>query len=453
MPIASYKPDASIPAHPNLPSIQTPSYKTTVYDDKVLPLASLISYMSGAPWTVTYYQQVVGLHNDLREIDPGQENTYQSYNKIVGMEFRVKGMLSTSYNNDEAITVVTGSSSIYPFLTPNMADYFTALTADNQLAIFRISDVGRDTFNRDSVHTVEYNLVGYAPDKSELMSDLETKTIKTVYFNKERLLEGLSPILNSEDYEKVINLKALYCETVAYYMSSFFNKRYGTLVVPGQHQIVYDHFLMDYLMKIVETTDAPEIRHVRMITNDDDECMGQPQFWELLRTKDYRGRNLCNDTMGLVSKFAFCGNSYVKGINFSNIDYVVYPDDPDDSTQLTTARPYQTIGMKEIVTTTGFKGRDFSQEDNMFSRAGRTNVLIHDVLVDDKYVLSEAFYGGADSQSILEILVRDYMQGSTIDLDMLYALTSTFRYWKRLEQFYYGPILMTLIQEANRSQY
>jgi len=77
----------------------------------------------------------------------------------------------------------------------------------------------------------------------------------------------------------------------------------------------------------------------------------------------------------------------------------------------------------------------------------------HPVLKDDFYVLSRAFYEDTADKSVLEILVKDYLKMQTLDLDKLYRLTETFKKLGRLEQFYYGPILMVLIKEADRASY
>jgi hypothetical protein len=111
------------------------------------------------------------------------------------------------------------------------------------------------------------------------------------------------------------------------------------------------------------------------------------------------------------------------------------------------------LSIQELNDTTVGKGAAYLPADNTLVKDTTTYSLIHEVLVDDKYVLSESFYAATAQQSVLEILVKDYLKGNSLDLSMLYAVTDKFRQWKRLEQFYYGPLLMTLIKEADRAQY
>ena len=453
MPIAGHKPLTQVNTQPSLPTIEPKNHKGIIYDDKNVPLHSLIAYISGAPMSVDWYAQVVGEHNDLREIDTEQHGNQQQYQKTVGLELRVAGPLQSSYDPETSITKVQGSATVYPFMRPNVADYFITDTPDNQRAIFRVSQVDRKTFNRDSVYSIEYEMVGYVSNNPVMYQDFENKTIRTYHFSKERLVEGLNPTLRSEDYHRVANLKALYSDIVKHYYDTFFNKRYSTLVLPAQSHAIYDSFLVNYLLKLNDTFDAYEIRSIKQIPTDGDTYLNQKQFWDLMLYKDYTGRRLCNDEMVLVSKLLFNRNGFVAGLAYSNIDYVVYPKTPDTSTQIPDRYGIKLEAMETVVDTTAYKGTVADVLDNQYVTPLKTLELIHGVLDDAKYVLSAAFYNDTDNMSVLELLVKAYLQGKPIDLDMLYALCDQYRYWKRLDQYYYAPILMTLVKEADRATY
>jgi hypothetical protein len=250
-----------------------------------------------------------------------------------------------------------------------------------------------------------------------------------------------------------MNLKVLYQEMVKYYFRTFFSPEHATLIIPGQADAYYDSFVVNYLLKIVQTGDAPELRKLRVIPTDRDKFLSQTQLWDLMLQRDYTGRLYSNNEMGLVSKHLFNKNIYVQGIAFSNIQYVVYPDTPDTSALIGGDAAVKMLSIQELNDTTVGKGAAYLPADNALVKDTTTYSLIHEVLVDDKYVLSEHFYAATAQQSVLEILVKDYLKGNSLDLNMLYAVTDKFRQWKRLEQFYYGPLLMTLIKEADRAQY
>ena len=452
MAIASHKPVVQLPTQPNLPKVQPNNYKSIIYDDNNVPLTSLIAYTEGAPWSVDYYGQVLSRDNDLREVDSAQPNIYQQYQKIVGMEIRVSSALGTSYDTENALTTSTGNGLVYPFLVPNVNDYFVTDAGDAELGIFRVTNVERKTFNRDSAFAIDYELVGYVSRSKELYDSLVAKVIRTYYFSKDRLIEGLQPILKDTEHQQVHSLKAYYRDIVSYYFKTFFNRSYMTLVLPGQEHAIYDSFLVNYLFKIVDTFDAPEIRGVKQIPTDNDPYLSQPQLWSLLYDKDYDGLASCNQSMGLVTRYVFNTSIYINGLAFSNIDYIVYPVAADLSVKTATDERLKPVSVEVIAEAKNSTGSPADLINNTYVDNNKTYQLTPLVMGDRFYVLSEAFYSGGEL-SVLEILVKDYLKSQTLDLNKLLALCKHFKGLGRLEQFYYGPILLTLLKEADRASY
>jgi len=456
MPIAGQKPTSEPEVRVELPAVEPTNYKSVIYDDNNVPLQSLLAFVEGAPWPVDYYAQVKAQHNDLRDVDPGQQAVYQQYQKFVGLEIRVDQALTTSFDSNSANSTVTGSGNMYPFMKVNVGDVFVTDVADNKRAMFRLTEVSRRTFNRDSAWTIEYTMIGYvdgSADNQAQFAALENGTIRTYYFSKDRLLEGLQPFIKSEEYANVTNLRSVYEDLIQYYFQNIFNLKYSTLVVPGQDYAIYDMHLVEFLMKIVDTEDADQIKHVKRLTADNDIYLQQPDLWSMLYERDYPQRLRCNQVFGLVGRNYFNRNTFLTGFRYSNVQYLVYPNDPDTSLNIEGTCGAKPIDLQEIINTTPFKGQDYSDVDNTYVDDLKSYDIIHEVLSDDRYVLSAAFYDDTDDKSLLEILVRDYMNRAAIDLPKLLACCNVFKKWKRLEQFYYGPLLLTLLREAYRAQY
>ena len=453
MAIASRKPTSNVRTQPNLPKVQPDSYKSIIVDDKSTPINSLLAYIAGSIWTVDYFSQVVSRDNDLREIDPGQSDILQQYQRTIGLEIRVESTPATSYDSETGLTTVHGSGLLYPFMTPNVSDYFVSDMANSEKAIFRITQVDRKTFNRDSVFAIEYDLVGFVSAQPVIYQSLIDKTIRSYHFSRDRLIDGLQPTIKTEEFQKVVNLKTAYSNLASHYFKSFYDHRYQTLVLPGQSYAIYDSFLLSYLLKIVETTDAPEIRSIRQLPTDGDRFFEQTQFWDMMLNKNYQARTQCNNVMGLVSKLIFNFNTFIHGAMYTNIDYFIYPNNPDLSTSVAGENEYKVLSFETIIDTTPYKGGLTTAISNQYVTATKVYELIKEILTDTTYVLSSDFYNETTNMSVLEIITKDYMKNSSIDLDMLYALLAQYPNWKRLEQFYYGPILLTLIKEADRAQY
>lgn len=453
MAIASLKPDVVTTTEKNEPRIEPKTYKGIIYDDKFMPVKALTAYIEGSPWTVNFYSAIVSKHNDLRDLDIAQPDILQQYQKIIDYEIRVTTPLTSSYDNTTGITSVTGSGNVYSTIMPNIVDYFITDTNDNRLAIFKINSVDRRTFNDASIFQIDYILVGFITEGStyqQMFDDLEAKSVKKFYFSKERLIDGLQPLVKEAEYQDILNLKTSYFDLVNYYFNNFFNLETKTFILPGQEYKIYDPYLVSYVLKIVNVEDNINIMKVRELVNDDDKYLSQNNFWTCLLNKDKVGLNYCNKEMGLLSKHWFNKNTYIKGLMYSYIDYIVYPVSVDSSLNKITETNNKVVSEDANIIETQIRNSSLS---NTFNINNNNYDIIKPVLEDDFYVLSEAFYENTNEQSILEICVKDYFNNVSLNLEMVKELVSKYQHWSRLEQFYYGPILLVLIREANKGLY
>ena len=207
MPIATLKPTTNpLPTGDTLKATKA-GYKGIIVDNKREPVNALLSYVSGFPWTVNYYSQVQTLHTDIRALDVGQQSVYQQYSLIKGMDLRVTSPIKPSQDSETALLTVTGDAIVYPFLVPNVDDVFIANIGDNLDGLFRITNVTRNSSNLDSVHTIDYELIEHINSlDNQRYRDLEAKVTKVFHFDKNRLMEGLNPNLDTEEYGTVKDL-------------------------------------------------------------------------------------------------------------------------------------------------------------------------------------------------------------------------------------------------------
>lgn len=454
MGIANYKPDINITPDKNIPSIQPSSYKSIVNDDNKIPLLSLLAYVTGSPWPVDYYSQYISKHNDLREIDTNQPGVYQQYQLIRNLELRVLSPLTDSYNSTTSLTDVVGTANFYPYVIPNINDYFITDVGDIEKGIFRITNVERKSFDNDSVYEIEYSLVGYVSSQQELYENLLDKTIKNYCFNKDRLLENLQPIVKEEEQQQINDLYVLYKDIVTYYFDNFVSAKYYTLVIPGQNDAIYDPFLTDYLFKLVDSRDSDKIKNLRSLSIDGDIFLKQPQLFSLLATKNLSGITTCNKYMGYISKINFNSNSTLRGVFFNYMKYFVYPSTIDVSNLIAELPLPKTLEEDyTLEPTTNSNGLIYNVTTDLYVSDLLTVPYIHPANKDDNYILSDAFYSNTEDKSVLEILVRDYLNNNIIKTDMLLGLCNRFRLWNRLDQFYYGPLILTLIKQSNKDTY
>ena len=452
MPIARHKINSTPKTKPNVPKVEPKEYKSIIHDDRVTPINSLVAYIEGASWTVDYYSQVVSEHNDLREIDPGQSGVFQQYQKILGYELRVSTALTSNYDAETGISTVSGNANIYPGLIPNISDYFVTDTNYNKKAIFRLTNVERKTFNFESTYYIEYELVGYIDTLQTLYSDLEEKSIRTYHFSKERLIDGFQPLVKEEEYQEIQNLAKAYYSLLRYYFNTFYNPRYNTIVLPGQESVIYDSMLVSYLSSIITTEDDSHMLNMRVLPTNNEPYLNQPNIWSAFRNRDYSEISYVNKEMGLVNKKVFDKNTFIKSIAFYNIDYLIYPKVTDNTALTLKDKEPHLLLDDDIIQTVSYDKKLLNLISNTYIHDTVSYNIIKDVSITP-YVLSLDFYNNTENKSLFEICVKDYLERKTVNLKQLSVLIHNFKKWPRLEQFYYGPMLLSIIKSTNRELY
>jgi hypothetical protein len=453
MAIASFKPDLPTALIVNTPKIEPKPYESILVNGKQEPLLNLIAYIEGAPWTVIYYSQIVSKHNDRKDLDTGQPDIYQQYNKIIGLELRVTSPLTDSHDSETAITTVTGTAYIYPTLIPNVGDVFIASTGNSSDGIFRISQVERKSFNKQAVFQIEYDLLAFEENDPERFNELNNKAIRTYYFHKDRLIQGLNPTVLEPEHNAIQDIEYLFSDICRYYFKTFFNQEYSTLLLPGQEVKVYDSYLVNYLLKILDTTAAPEIKFIKALNTEREKYLNQPTIWHILLERDLADLDYVNNNLGLISVSAFSRDATLNSIRYSRINYLMYPILPDTTDQSNPIIRIKEAGELNLIDSRSTTGTLLSLIEDRYIDQNRGYDLIKPVLIDEHYVLSSNFYKQKTELSLLEMLVLDYLKYNALDPVKIMALANHYRRWGRLEQFYYLPILLTLMRATNNRLY
>lgn len=448
MPIAKLTPTAKNNITPNITKIQPPSFKSVVIDEKLIPRSNLLGYISGSTWTVDYFQQVLGEDNDLKEFDVAQGRTVQQYNLIHKLELRVDSELSSSMDSDKAMTIITGSATIYPFLIPNVGDVFIAECGKGRIGMFSITEVERKTFNRESVFSINYTCLFFLDEDKDKFKNLHAKVIREYVFNKDRLMQGGVPVLTTEEDNQYVRLVSEYKSIIRYYCKYFFNDEINSFSIPGQLAIAYDSFVNEFIMKIINVEDYGKLYKTTMHNIEHDEYLEQDQLYSVLLERDYDLLFRCNKFMTLSSTNTFNNDATIQTLKYSKIGYIVYPKIIDktytkDISRLGGRHDFQEVesGCSDIKVLLG-------TDDITYPSA-----IIKPITYDDYYVFSEEFYRDLPGQSILEELTLEYLKCKALNIDKLMKVCKEYRSWGRLEQFYYIPILLLLIKSLKINLY
>jgi hypothetical protein len=416
-----------------------PEYDGITIDTRYVPAASLLTHVEGMSWTLrAYFSQVLGLDTPLSGQQLNLSPRQQQYIRINELEVKVSSDLKPTMDPDANAMVATGSANVFGGLRPNIGDMFIATDNDGRLVIFRVTNVDKKSMLKDAVYSMDYQAAYYAQDV--YMRDFEAKTIKTLVFVSDYINYGQNPFLQEEVYNDISRLNGLYQSVMRMWFRSFLSNEYTTLLLPGQEISIYDHFLTMAVQAVFSTWDTPEVGKIRRLNVDDDETLRGTTLWNVILNCDRFMMQECMKRMGGVYTKRFTQEPMLEGIRYSGVTATVYPIEPVLSFD------YQRTGKEKFV------DQDIVVKSTMTAITDDTVPLIKPVMIDDYYVLSQAFYDQAETgQSKLELEVNKFLDDEALDNRVLIALAETYTGWGSLERFYYGALLMILIKANIRS--
>ena len=382
-------------------------------------IESLLVHIEGSPWTVTYFSQMLDGDSQANALQLDLAPAYQQYTRINQFELKVNDPLDQEMNEDTGSMTVTGGATIYPFVIPNQGDMFIADIGNGKDGLFTIKSVQRMTIMRETCHEVTYEMVNEITDVYR--EDLASKTIKTVHFKKDFLVKGQNPMLITDEANLVERIEEHQKKLVSRYLNMFFNREYRTLLVPEKNKTTYDHFLVRSFKKVFDYNDHPLLREVDTMNCDGDDAMHNYTIWDCLLNMDNMLFPMVQRKMKSVYTDYFVHLSVFRGIAFSGIEKMVYPDEPP--TQDTVP---------------------------LLDDGDADTPLIHPLDVDEYYVFSEAFYEDLTNPSTLEIETLKAINGEALNHTKLDELATQSIEWGKLEQFYYLPVLLILLKVSLR---
>lgn len=442
--LTSASPVPTVPPQIETVRVSTDDYKTAVVDTKWVPRSSILTHIEGSSWVVDYYAQILDTDSNLSGQQYTKNPVYQSYKKIANLELKVKTALNTDQDDANKEMNVTGDAVLYPSIIPNEGDMFIADIGEGKSAVFRITSSKKNSIFKEACYDISYVL---DTDNNDKKLDLEQKTTVVYYYHKDYLMNGSDPLILKNEMDTLLNLKKVYDIMLYQYFKRFFSHEFKTLLVPSQLMPTYDCYLTNYVLSMFGTQEAHELAYIRALNMDEDRVSKCDSIWSALKFKDVSLLNTAFTKAGLISSLAFSRTPTYNGIRYSGIGAVVYPKNP-----------YVTVDGSYVnsVKTTSSElqaSSDAATASNVLVRAVNLRRLddelgdnLYPVTVDDYYVLSANFYNNTNTQSTLETAVMAYINNNQVDADQLYNTAKNFHTWGSLEQFYYLPIVMTLIR-------
>jgi len=457
MPIVNMPPNPPLPSPgvQQLPAQLTDAaYKHALIDIKEIPFAALLTHIEGSSWTVDYYSQVLGQNEALSPYQPGQLPPYQQYLLVHKYEMKLQGALSIGHDSDTGNMSATGTAITYPFLRPNVGDAFLAEIGDGRVGQFTVTASTPRSLMRETVFEISFELSRVAD--ATVVANLGECVVKEGFYKREFLTYGQNPVLLTEQVESVSTIERYRAELLNHWVRAFFSAQYNTIVLPGQPAVTYDHYLTRAMLRMHEVNVHPLMSKIRELNLQDYPAASDFNLWDSLLSLDDSARDLIPQKMSLVPSMAFAQDPRMNSVRYSGIRQVIFPISIYHNVDWDygTASPVTAGGYVEL--------NDMIQElpsliaDNILDDGSPIPVpgeipMFHRLLKDDYYVLTQAFYESAPvGQSLLELLVNDLLAARALDRAKLFSLCDAVRRLGRLEEFYYIPLLLILLNVALR---
>lgn len=444
------------------------AYRGIAVDTKYVPKSSMLAWINGSNWTVTYFSQILNATQEPTPLALDRTPPYQQYQKIVGVNIKVNQPLDISQDERIRTFSVTGAGHTYPALTPNQGDMILGNIGDGRIGIFAVTSARRETFMRDSTYALEWKMVGFVTQQQ--LDDLEAKTQITYYWSADKLGCGCNPFVTEAEMAMAQEFAKLRKEIIRRYLADFFSTQYFTFLVPDQLNTTYDHFVTKMLLSILDTSQNWNLRRARILNVMSERVMSEPTMWDMLIQQNPAIGCGSTERAHLVMTMISRWKPELQAIGYSGIPRMVYPieaptdvDSAYDGSNRCRPEgiPYQAGRPRRPP-----KGPFLTQaqrNEKWFQRVPPEEQLdlnkawsfppdIKPIVVDDYYVFSEAFYyEDAKLQSKLELLTWQMINGEPLNKDQLLAVTKCCLSWDNLERFYYHPALILLLGYALRN--
>lgn len=307
-----------------LPSIESKDYCSCLVTSGEVALGSLLQYIRGTDYPVTYYAQVLGRDDSPQPYDLKQSAEYQQYYRIKNFVIRLQGSMNSSFEAGTNKLSLSGTGIMLPGIIPNVGDVFIGDVGNGRLGLFSLDVVTPMTYRDGAVYEIGFKMIDYMD--GEIEADLDEKTVAEYVFDRLALENGGAPIVPEEDYNLKIEIVELYRQLVQRYLNDFFSREYSTLLVGGQGcETTYDYYAVKAFLSVVNTRDDQRVRQIELFNLGDHALDHELSFWSMLIEKNKEYIDQVFQKYRVVRTFEFHGHPAVRSIRFTGVKNTVLP--------------------------------------------------------------------------------------------------------------------------------
>lgn len=403
----------------------------THYDEK-RPLAL---YIEGQQWFVDYYKQVLNDDDEGNPLSMGMTAALQQYRKIKNTELKLTTPLSSSFESSSNEWSITGTANLYPSIIPNKGDIFVADIGDGRSGIFVVEIVNEKSVYKDTAYEIDFSLM-FEYQEDGYGENLESKVIETLYFEKDRILYGENPLVVEEKHLSDIELRKWEKLLFNHLYRRFVDDEEMTWRVPVENYRLYDFHYAQMMRKLFDDNGIIT-RSVRVLNLGIPSVQQGFSFWDALLERNRMLLSLADRQFHITTKGDLYTPAVMNSAFYSTFNAYNVPMHFVKQSLKGKLTPEHVV--KDIAFFLKYEGGliDPNKQPSIYS-----------VNQDNSYVLSDFFYNDEGNLSVLEDLVKQYLENKPVDRHRLQKLLDECLGWCALDQFYYFPILVILIREA-----
>lgn len=418
-----------------VPDRQPEKFKGIEVETKYEEKRPLALYIEGQQWFVDYYKQILNNDDEGNPFSIKTPQALQQYRKIKNTELKLTTPLSGSFESGPNEWTMTGTANMYPSIVPNKGDIFVADIGDGRSGIFVIEQVNEKSIYKDTAYEVEFSLMFEYHD-DEYGKNLESKVVETLYFEKDRILYGENPLVVEEKHLSDIELRKWERLLFDKLFEDFIDPEEMTWRVPVSNYRLYDFHYTQMMHKLFDT-DSIIMRSVRMLNLGIPKVQQSYSFWDVLLDKDRKRLALVDRQFHITTRGAIYAPAVLNSAFYSTFNAYNVP--------LSFVK-HAVNGKMNVEHVTKDLAYFVKIEGGLINPDKQPT--IYHVNQDNSYVLSDFFYNDEGRLSILEDLVKNYLDDKGVDQHRLQTLLDECLIWCPLDRFYYFPILIILIREC-----
>lgn len=424
----SHNPQELDPVVENAPIAVTRPDRNALIDSNYVPAQNLVSHIEGAPWTCNYYRQVLGKDNTAKPLQVGTSAAHQQYDLYRNYILRVNSAITMNQDSDTKEFSAVGEASMFYGLIPNVGDMFVADAGGGELGMFTLTEVERMSYMKQACYRVNFQLVCRGEDPR--FEVLDSRINRQFIFDVELLELMDNPFLSLEDHLKFEGLAEQAERISRHFKNKFWSAQVNTLKVPQQTGLLYDGFHTEFCRYIGLENPLETLRVHQLGGLPYD---GVTTLWEAFKELSAHSLMLAHRRFGVILTNMFVNYPVLRGIYYTQFEEVLYPYGDfgnDDPGILKATGRYIDRLPPEATADKNFYAIDY----------------------DDAYVLSHAFYDEDPTKmSEFERLLYDMLCQKAVPVDKVAEVATSYFKLAPLEQFYYAPLLMVLINYCKRN--